>query len=293
MQTLTEIRRMLTAAGLAPRRRFGQNFLIDQNLMARLVETAEPPSGKTVLEVGPGTGSLTEELLERAGRVAAVEIDHGLAELLRKRLGERENFELIEGDVLAGKHALNPAVPQALGPAAHLVANLPYSIAAPLIAVCLVNSWRVKFAARQDLCLFGRLTFTVQRELAARLTAAPGGRDYGPLSVLTALLGRIRQGPAVPATAFWPRPKVSSRIVRIDFDAEAGGKIRSIDTLTGALSLAFRHRRKQIGSIRRSRRAAHSADELAEALAAAQIDTKSRPEEVQPARFLAMANALA
>ncbi len=293
MQTQTEIREMLSAAGLTPHRQFGQNFLIDQNLMARLLETAELPAGQTVLEVGPGTGSLTEELLERAAKVVGVEIDRGLAELLRKRLGERKNFELIVGDVLAGKHALNPAVTQALGPAAHMVANLPYNIATPLVAECLIDSWRAGRARRQGSCLFERLTFTVQRELAVRLLAPPGRRDYGPVSVLVALLGRITRGPTIPANAFWPRPKVTGRIIRIDFDAEASSKVRSIEALTGVVALAFMHRRKQMGSILRRTDAVYSADELGEALGIAGIDTKMRPEQVSPGQFLAMANVLA
>lgn len=292
MQTQTEIREMLTTAGLAPRRQFGQNFLIDKNLMGLLLETADLPGGQRVLEVGPGTGSLTEELLERAAKVVAVEIDRGLAELLRKRLGARENFELIEGDVLSGKHALNPAVTQALGPAAHMVANLPYNIATPLIAECLVASWRASHGNRQGLCLFERLTFTVQRELADRLSASPGRGDYGPVSVLVALLGRIRRGPAVPASAFWPRPKVASRIMRIDFDPEASGKVRSIDVLVGVVALAFRHRRKQIGSIRRSAGEVYGAAQLDSAFGIAGINRTMRPEQVGPGRFLAMANAL-
>ena len=293
MQTQTEIREMLSAAGLTPHRRFGQNFLIDQNLMMRLLETAELPASKTVLEVGPGTGSLTEELLERAARVVGVEIDRGLAELLRKRLGGRKNFELIEGDVLAGKHALNPAVTRALGPTAHMIANLPYNAATPVIAECLAESWRAGCARRQGSCLFERLTFTVQRELAARLLATPGRRDYGPVSVLVALLGRITRGPAVPANAFWPRPKVAGRIIRIDFDAEASSKVRSIDVLAGVVRRAFMHRRKQMGSILRRAGALFDAAKLGEALGVAGIDTKTRPERVGPSQFLAMANVLA
>ncbi len=293
MQTLTEIRKMLSTAGLAPRRQFGQNFLIDQNLMARLLDMADLGGAQTVLEVGPGTGSLTEELLERAARVVGVEIDRGLAELLRERLGDRQNFELIEGDVLSGKHALNPAVTQALGRAAHMVANLPYNLATPLIAECLVDSWRASQAHRQGSCLFERLTFTVQRELADRLAASPGRGDYGPVSVLVALLGRTKRGPAVPASAFWPRPKVASRIMRIDFDAEAAGKVRRIDVLMGVVALAFMHRRKQMGSILRSAGKPYTAAQLREALGAAGIDRKMRAEQVSPRQFLAMANVLA
>ncbi len=247
MQTQTEIREMLTTAGLAPRRQFGQNFLIDKNLMGLLLETADLPGGQRVLEVGPGTGSLTEELLERAAKVVAVEIDRGLAELLRKRLGARENFELIEGDVLSGKHALNPAVTQALGPAAHMVANLPYNIATPLIAECLVASWRASHGNRQGLCLFERLTFTVQRELADRLTAVPGGKDYGPIGLIVQVMCHVQRLFVLSPDCFWPKPKVESAVVKITRrDRPLADDPHRFAALAHKL---FHQRRKQIGTI--------------------------------------------
>ncbi len=110
--------------------------------------------------------------------------------------------------------------------------------------------------------------------------------------MLVALLGRIRRGPAVPASAFWPRPKVNARIMRIDFDPEASGKVRSIDVLAGVVALAFRHRRKQIGSIRRSAGEVYGAAQLDSALDIAGINKTMRPEQVTPEQFLAMTNAL-
>ncbi|MGB2823563.1 MAG: 16S rRNA (adenine(1518)-N(6)/adenine(1519)-N(6))-dimethyltransferase RsmA [Phycisphaerae bacterium] len=292
MQTLREIRRLLGEAALRPRKQLGQSFLIDGNLLGKLVELAELTGGETVLEVGPGTGSLTEELLDRAARVVAVEIDRGLCDLLRRRLGERENFKLIGGDVLAGKHALSPAVLDAVGPGTHLVSNLPYQIATPLLVECLVQSWRAARGAGRTECGFQRLTFTVQREVADRLTASPGGRAYGPVSVVIALLGHIRLGPTVPASAFWPRPKVAGRIVRIDFDRDRAKRLGDCGTLTTVLGLSFGQRRKQIGSVSRRASAAFGGPALEAALAAAGIDPTSRPEAISPEQFLTMANAL-
>ena len=126
---------MLSAAGLAPQKRFGQNFLVDLNLMAKVVETAALQGDETVLEVGPGTGSLTEELLKVAPRVVAVEIDRRLHRYLQRSLAGADNLELLCGDVLAGKDKLSPAVVSALGGRAVLVANLPYGVAAPLVGL--------------------------------------------------------------------------------------------------------------------------------------------------------------
>ena len=290
MHNQSQIRRMLAEAGLTPRRRLGQCFLVDGNLLASLLDLADLRGGETVLEVGAGTGSLTEELLVRAGRVVAVEIDRGLGELLARRLGHSQALTLIRGDCLAGKHALAPPVLAALGPRAHLVANLPYSIASPLVAECLWGSWRA--GRGEPACRFDRLTFTVQREVADRLAASPGGSAYGPLSVIVAVLGRLQAGANVPATAFWPRPKVSGRILRIDFDAAAAGRLDDAGTLSALLAAAFGQRRKQIGSLRRRHDVPWTPEALAAAFDRAGIDPGQRPQTVTPGQFLALANAL-
>jgi len=291
MQTLSEIRDLLDSAGLRPQKQFGQCFLIDGNLMARLVDLADLTGEETVLEVGPGTGSLTEELLDRCRLVVAVEIDRGLGDLLARRLAGRANLRLLRGDVLAGKGALAPPVLAELGGRARLVANLPYNIATPLVALCLRESWRA--GRGEGPCRFDRLTFTVQREVADRLAARPGGKEYGPVSVIVSLLSRLRAGPSVPASAFWPRPSIASRILRLDFDAAAAARLADAATLEKVLAHAFAQRRKQLGSLLRRGEIPWPADRLAEAFAHAGIDTKRRAETLHPAEFLDLANALA
>lgn len=308
MQTLNEIRDVLNSMGLRPRKQFGQCFLIDKNLMRKLLELARVGPDRTVLEVGPGTGSLTEELLEHAAKVVAVEIDRDLAGLLRQRLAGRKNLVLICGDVLAGKHAIAPEVLAALGPSSDLVANLPYQVATPLVAECLKMGTGTCFpddsgrgAERESakigdcprfLTRFCRLTFTVQREVADRMTARPGGGRYGPISVLVSLLGRTTAGPAVPASAFWPRPKVESRILRIDFDAALAGRLADVRTLERVLSLAFGQRRKQIGSVAKRKNSPFLPGQFEEALLAAGVDPALRAEEVSPEQFRVLSNAL-
>ncbi len=294
MQTLTEIRELLARAGLRPHKPLGQNFLIDQNLLRKVLELAELTGQEAVLEVGPGTGTLTEELVTRAKFVVAAEIDRGLAELLCERLGSVENVLVLGADALAGKHAINPEVHGPLPTTIHLVSNLPYSIATPLLAQCLVDSWRV-LRAREDntgLRLFERMTFTVQSEMADRLAARPGTKQYGPVSVIVALLGRISLGPIAPAEAFWPRPNVASRIARIDFDPEAAERLTDVDTLSTVLSLAFGHRRKQLAAMLRRRDLPFQADRLASALADAGVEKTARAEEVEPERFFDVVSSL-
>ena len=290
MQGLREIRVLLNAAGLRPQKQFGQCFLIDGNLMDRLIETADLSGRETVLEVGGGTGSLTEQLAVHAGRVVVVEVDRGLVRLLQRRLAEMDNVSLIAGDVLAGKHELSGDVLATLGEQAHLTANLPYNIATPLISLCLQSSWRA--ARGLGGCRFERLTFTVQREVADRFAAEPGGKTYGPVSVLVSLLSHLQMGPVVPASAFWPRPKVTSRIVRLDFDAQAAADVEDVQTLTQVVAAAFAQRRKQMGSMLRRRNLPWPADAIAAAFTHAGIDPTCRAETVTPHQYLALANAL-
>ncbi len=300
MQTQQEIRELLEAFGLAPQKRFGQNFLIDQNLMLKLLELAEIDPASTVLEVGPGTGSLTEELLTRAGKVVAVEIDSGMHRLLAERLRSSQNLVLLHRDILIGKHALAGEVVGALGGRASLVANLPYNIATPLVAQCLVSSWQASRSAAQQTragelpaVLFDRLTFTVQQEVAGRMVAGYGGWEYGPISVIMSLLGKTRLGSVVPNTSFWPKPQVVSRMVRIDFDAAGAAALDDIRALKALLALAFGQRRKQITSVIRRKNADFVPDDFTAALDAAGIDHTVRAEQITPEQFRLAANKLA
>src|SRR3954451_17191170 len=132
MQTKQQIQSLLAAAGLSPRHRFGQNFMIDQNLLRIVADAGKPESGDLIIEVGPGTGTLTEELLLRGADVIAVEIDRDLAGVLRERFANEPRFKLIEGDALDTKHSLNHELLSAIQSSSRpvkLIANLPYNIA--------------------------------------------------------------------------------------------------------------------------------------------------------------------
>lgn len=294
MQTLTEIREILEQFGLAPQKRFGQNFLFDQNLLAKIIDLAGLTGQETVLEVGPGTGTLTEELLARCAKLVCVEIDNGLYRMLSERLADRANLTLLHADALAGKHAIAPEVLAALGPRAMLVANLPYNIATPLVAQCLVSSWlAMQPQPSAGVCRFDRLVFTVQQEVAQRFVAPCGSGEYGPISVIASLLGETQFGPQVPNTAFWPKPQITSRAVRIDLSPEKAAQLKDIHALKALLSMVFNQRRKQIAGAVRRKNGPFEVDDFLAALESAGIERTVRAEQVSPERFRLAANALA
>lgn len=209
MQTLTEIKSMLAERGLVPKRSLGQNFLVDHNLIGRLVDRAGVASGELVLEVGPGTGALTCELLDRGCRVVACELDEDLVALLGGTIGRRasDRFTLVPGDALSRKTELSPDIVAALGdePFA-LVANLPYACATPLIMTLLTHHPRCR-----------GLYVTIQREVADRLVAGPDRREaYGAISVVAQALCRVERVATLPRECFWPQPGVTSAMVALE-----------------------------------------------------------------------------
>jgi 16S rRNA (adenine1518-N6/adenine1519-N6)-dimethyltransferase len=283
-QTKSEIRAMLAGAGLAPRQRYGQNFLIDLNLMQKLAAAADVRAADVVLEVGAGTGSLTELLLERGARVVAVEIDRGLQTLLRERLGDDSRFALVQADVLAGKHQLNPLVCNVLsdwrpkrGGAYKLVANLPYQVATPLLMELLYASPG-----------FERLTCTIQREVGERLVADARTSAYGPVSVVCQTLAEIEVLAILPPAVFWPRPKVQSIMLTLRPRPVDEIDVEDVADFVRFVQRGFAQRRKML------RRVVRDWD-LLDALAAFQkagVSPDSRPEELSPQSWRAFHRAV-
>jgi 16S rRNA (adenine1518-N6/adenine1519-N6)-dimethyltransferase len=275
-QSKHQIESLLAQARSRPRHQFGQNFMIDQNLVRAVAEAGQLGVGDCAIEVGPGTGTLTEELLERAGRVVVVEIDRDLAGLLRKTFADRERFALIEGDALFGKHALNPALLETIvrarcdGLRVKLVANLPYNIASPLVIEMLIAGVEL-------------LAFTVQKEVAQRLAAKPGTDDYGPLTVMAQMLARVEVLRTLPPQAFWPPPKINSSLVRLTRDDRLGPMAKHFG---GFVHTVFSFRRK---TLRRALvQAGFDADRV---LSATGLDGQRRAEEFAPAIFVRMFDA--
>ena len=239
VQTKRTIEQLLRQAGLRPRKRLGQHFLIDGNLMRRLVACAELAPDEAVLEVGPGTGGLTEQLLPLVAQLAAVEADRDLVALLTSRLGEAANFTLFAGDVLETKHALHPELRDWLASASgrplKLVANLPYQIATPLVMNLLLDYPQVT-----------RFCFTVQREVGERVLAGPGSKAYGPLSIVAQALSAVQLVARVPGSAFWPVPQVESVMLRLDRGPTPFPSEAALRHFVRVVRETFEHRRKTL-----------------------------------------------
>ena len=201
-----EFRKALEAAGFRPSRQLGQNFLLDENAARAIARDSQVASGDFVLEVGPGCGFLSVHLAHAGVHLLAVEIDDRLAPIAERFLDAYPNAKVVVGDILKGKHALNESVLTDL-PADggwHLVSNLPYSVSAPVMALC---------AGLENPP--ASMTVLIQEEVAQRLLAKPGTREWGPLTVgvlQSFTAERIRD--MAPAL-FWPRPKVQSTVVRL------------------------------------------------------------------------------
>ncbi len=244
-QTLSFLKRRFEEAGIRPHTKSGQNFLIDLNLQRVLLEAAELGPEDVVLEVGTGTGSLTALMAEKVAAVVTVEIDEKLFQLAGEELFHLDNVVMLRQDALKNKNRLHPAVLEAVagqldmaeGRRFKLVANLPYSIATPIVSNLLAIDRPPKLTV-----------VTIQKELADRITAAPGNKDYGALSIWIRSQCRAEIVRTMPPSVFWPRPKVSSAIVRVMLDEALRGRIPDRQFFHTFVRSMFFHRRKLLRS---------------------------------------------
>jgi 16S rRNA (adenine1518-N6/adenine1519-N6)-dimethyltransferase len=270
----------LEALGFRPTKTLGQNFLVDPNAARSLAEDAGLGQDDFVLEVGAGCGFVTLHLAERVGEVLAVEIDARLHEVAGRVLAGRANVRLLHADALASKHELTPAV-RALLPAGrswHLVANLPYSISAPLLVVLA----RLSEPPRS-------MSVLVQEEVAERVAARAGEEGYGPLGVRLALTYEAELGRRVGAQLFWPRPRVASRVVALRRRVGPAPSPEDIAAFDRLVSTTFQQRRKQIGTTLAG--VLEGRGRVEEWLAQEGVDPRARVEELTPVQLLALARS--
>ncbi len=287
MQTKRQIEQLLAEAGVEPNKRLGQNFLVDLNLMRLLVDNANIGNDDIVLEVGCGTGSLTQALAERAGRVIAVEIDQTLAKIAASELAVAKNVEVFNADILESKNTINRTISGTIELACKkrpgrflLVSNLPYSIASPLMMNLITGP-----------IVADAMYVTVQKEVAERMTAAPGDRHYGTLSIHIAATGNVKTERVLKPTVFWPAPQVSSAMISFVHKAEKVSRIQSMELLGEVINLFMQHRRKMVKAC--TKFVAGSLKKIniwPEIFQKCSIDPYNRPEQLTPEDFIAISN---
>jgi len=251
--------------------------------MRRLVEAAEVAKDDLILEVGAGTGGLTDLLVRRAGRVLAVEIDRDLTGILEDRFGDAANFRLIQGDILRTKHVIMPEAADEIrkcsasrGGCVKLVANLPYQSATPLVMNLLVDFPQVR-----------RLCFTVQAEVGERILAGPNCKAYGPLGIIAQTLCTIETVARIGPQAFWPRPLVDSVMLRMIVQQSPFAEHNEVPRFAALVRGAFTHRRKTLRSALAYVLDKPASDRLGEA-----YDATRRPEQVPVGEWLAISRAV-
>lgn len=235
---VSEVKRLLRTHGLQPRHTLGQNFIVRQDAVAAAVAAAELGPDDTVLEIGPGLGTLTRALASAAERVVAVELDRGLAPVLAETVGGLTNVALIYGD--ARRVDLADAVAPATGASAKAVANLPYYVTTPLLEALIWSP-----------AVFGRIIVLVQAEAVGRIIARPGDAGYGPLALLTERFYEAQVTLRVSRDAFWPQPHVDSAIVALTRrpavpDGPPAAPTAADRDLFALIAAAFAQRRKTL-----------------------------------------------
>lgn len=269
------------------RKRFGQNFLTDDSVLEKIVEASGITKDDLVIEIGPGIGTLTRYLCQAAGQVAAVEIDRDLVKILQDTLKEYDNVRVIEGDVLkvdlcalAKEYGIES--PDAQPRSLKVVANLPYYITTPI----LMGLFEQHVPA-------DRITVMVQKEVAERMTASCGSRDYGSLSLAVQYYSKPRIEVIVPASSFLPSPKVDSAVVSLDVYREKPVQVRNESLLKAAVRAAFGQRRKTLAnSLGNAPQIPASREEVAAALENMGLSASVRGEKLTLAQFAELADLL-
>ncbi|MEP6507343.1 MAG: 16S rRNA (adenine(1518)-N(6)/adenine(1519)-N(6))-dimethyltransferase RsmA [Gemmatimonadales bacterium] len=254
-------------------KRFGQHFLRDERILGEIADALAPVPGETVIEIGPGRGSLTDILAVRENRLVAVEIDRALSEQLRKRYSSNPRVTIVEADVLEtdlGKLADGPFV---------VAGNVPYYITTPIIFHVL----RAPYPRH--------MVFLVQLEVAERIVAKPSSRTYGALSVNVQAVATAQIIRHVPPGAFSPPPKVTSAVVRITPRSDPIIDVADAARFRGFVQGLFSMRRKQIGNVLRSV-SVIGTDEIANVLDELGIDSRARPETLSPEMQVALMRAV-
>jgi len=274
---MTSIKRELLEYGLFPIKRLGQHFLVDRNILNKVIRTAQVEKDDVVLEVGPGLGEMTLALASQVKRVIAIEIDSKLVAILENKMRDNPNVEVVKGDIL--KVDFNQFLKKE-GHPIKVVANLPYQITTPLL-----------FHFIESKEAFSTFTLMLQKEVAERMVAPPGGKDYGPLSIFIQLFLNISIRFFIKPSAFFPPPKVESAVVHMVWKERPMIETNDEEWFKRVVKACFGYRRKTLANALK-----HSELTLPESIELKMeeigIDPRRRPETLTIPEFVSLAKVL-
>lgn len=262
-------------------KKYGQNFLIDSHVLEKIMDAAEIGKDDCVVEIGPGIGTMTQYLAERAGEVVAVEIDKNLIPILTETLADYENVSIINEDIL--KVDLNRIVEEKNGgKPVKIVANLPYYITTPIIMGLFENHVPVK-----------SITVMVQKEVADRMQVGPGTKDYGALSLAVQYYAKPEIVAIVPPNCFIPRPNVASAVIRLTCHEKKPVEVKDEKGMFALIRASFNQRRKTLAnSLSNAQNLSLTREQVTEALESMQLSPTIRGEALTLEQFAALADIL-
>lgn len=272
MNVLKETKFIMDKYHITANKNLGQNFLIDDEAVSGIVEAAKVSKEDLIIEIGPGLGTLTKELLEKAGKVVCIELDKRMIEILNDRFSMYNNFEIINDDVL--KVDLRELIQKENMPHTKIVANLPYYITTPIIMNLLEDRLDIE-----------RITVMIQKEVADRLVTEPGIGDTGAITYAIHYFTKPRKVLDVPNTSFIPAPKVNSTVITLEVLKEPSVETIDEEKLFEIIKIAFMQKRKTLLNSLSNSGKFGTKDNIAKILLNLGVDTKIRPEKLTLEQF--------
>lgn len=279
MNVLKETKFILDKYHITANKNLGQNFLIDDEAVTRIIDAAKVSKEDLIIEIGPGLGTLTKELLEKAGKVICIELDKRMMEILEDRFSMYTNFKVINEDVL--KVNLKDLIQQEKIKTAKIVANLPYYITTPIIMKLLEDRLDIE-----------TITVMIQKEVADRLVTEPGTGDTGAITYAIHYYTEPKRVLEVPNTAFIPAPKVNSSVIQLEILKTPSVKVENEEELFKLIKIAFMQKRKTLINALANSKKYGNKEQIEKVLRELKIDLQIRPEKLTLEQFAELSNLI-
>ena len=279
MNVLKETKFILDKYHITANKNLGQNFLIDDEAVTGIIDAAKVSKDNLIIEIGPGLGTLTKELLEKAGKVICIELDKRMMEILEDRFSMYTNFKVINEDVL--KVNLKDLIQQEKIKTAKIVANLPYYITTPIIMKLLEDRLDIE-----------TITVMIQKEVADRLVTEPGTGDTGAITYAIHYYTEPKRVLEVPNTAFIPAPKVNSSVIQLEILKTPSVKVENEEELFKLIKIAFMQKRKTLINALANSKKYGNKEQIEKVLRKLKIDLQIRPEKLTLEQFAELSNLI-